>query len=88
MHGNKDTLPSDVERALYAIGFLAKNTSNLVDLIKNWETKGICKAADEPNYGTLFKTAVLPITLQIQKAYEVWETKQSAEKEQATQERS
>lgn len=69
--------PSDIERALYMIGFLIDQKIDVASLMEKWEKTGICIDAEQANYGKLFSSAIRPrLALQIQKKYGADELKE------------
>lgn len=63
--------PSDVERAIYIIGFLAAHGFNVAALISAWEKQGTCRSNEEVNYAH-FLTPPSVIRQQIEKAQKLW----------------
>lgn len=66
------THPSDLERALYMLGFLADQGINLPELIYAWENEGVCTSGEE-------NAAQSPST-HIKKLYDTFKSQQSQKK--------
>lgn len=67
-----DTYPSDTERALYGLGFLAEHVSDLSDKLIEWEQKALCQPIEttgilEADYNTYISSH--PGAHDVRKAY-------------------
>lgn len=70
--------PSDIERALYTIGFLVAHSFDIAALINAWEQKGICISGETAKTFTYPFVPPKAIKQQIEKAYTVWKKKKLA----------
>lgn len=59
--------PSDVERALYMLGFLAYHLPNVVEVVESWEDTGKCIAISQPDNSQSLKS---PLALQAEAIYD------------------
>ncbi len=73
--GADDVHPSDVERALYMIGFLTHHGFNVPKLLDEWEKQGVCLSGEQAtSYAKLFTPAWDSATESaVKKAYHKWQ---------------